>query len=73
MSLSVDWLNHNIILAGSGKSGRFSKTKLTHERYKEIERENKILLDKMTNIMRRNNSDFDKPFEKKSLNKDARK
>ena len=46
---------------------------MTHERLLEIERENKILLQKMTKIMSRNNSESAKPFEKKSLNKEARK
>ena len=42
---------------------------LVLERFNEIERENKILLKKMTDIME-NGSNTNAPFEKRSLNKD---
>ena len=42
------------------------------DRYNEIERENRILLTKMTNIMQSGKND-EKPFEKRSLNRDYRK
>ena len=47
---------------------------LKEERFTEIERENKLLLDKMTRIMKHGSqSSASIPFEKKSLNKESRK
>jgi hypothetical protein len=46
---------------------------MEEERFKEIERENKILLQKMKRIMEGGGYRTQTPFEKKSLNKEARK
>lgn len=48
------------------------KEKIQKERFQEIERENKILLQKMRRIMTTNNNN-NIPFEKGSLNKGMRK
>ena len=42
------------------------------DRYTEIERENRILLEKMTNIMQ-NRGAHSAPYQKKSLNREHRK
>lgn len=53
--------------------GRAKKEQLQEDRYQEIERENRLLLDKMTNIMQGPGHRSSPNFSKKSLNKELRK
>ena len=50
----------------------FERTSDLPDRYTEIERENRILLEKMTNIMQ-NRGAYSAPYQKKSLNREHRK
>lgn len=53
--------------------GRAKREQLVEDRYQVIERENKMLLDKMTNIMQSGAQRSSPTFAKKSLNKELRK